>query len=773
MSKVKLITAVFIIFNSVTSLVGLDTIHVLIKTDDTPLETSWEIVDDMGSVLFSDEGRLTEPNKVYTFDLEVEDDLCTRFEIKDAGLNGFGAGGYYGLRRGLFWYANFERDIDDYNFHIMGDCDEGKSCDNPMPANALLMLHPGTENFWYTITTEVNTYYDISTCLNRDLDTRMYIYDVCPSFLVSSPEGALTFSDEFGNCEPGSGFSNLLFEAGKQYYIRVEMVDDEVPEVVAVKFVSKTQNLGCIDPLSCNYNPFANTDDGSCNYDNDCGPDLAISQEKFANSLLLDKYILEDTCLLNEKCVTGLGTRDIVRFTTAIYNIGTADYIVGYPDTNSGGFSRENCHEHWHQLGYAEYILYKGEGQPEPIGFKNGFCVLDIGCDSRDTKYHCGYMGITAGCYDEYTADIDCQWIDLTDVEDGDYTMVARINWGKYPDARGQEELDYENNWAQVCINLDRSSGELVLKVNDTCPEYRDCLGVAFGPAELDCAGICGGMEHFGDIDMDGEIANSDIEFYLSEIGNGVIEATNCSDLDGNGVLTVYDASLLEECLSEYNPDDLTHQHCLFPAGIENTSIEATLGLLDVDLEENTIVVGLENLNTGIKAVQFRMSGIDKITKVEDLTGTGLSPHWSKNLDVLMLTENLPSGPESSLVKIFYEDEVDSEICISEIVDIINTSNQKILGNLSGSNCWFNTGIGEVRNNQGVVFHPNPVTDKLYIDTKGRTDISLKLYTINGLLVKEIELNPKHQLDLSNFDDGLYLAQFSDGTNSLLEILNN
>ena len=63
-------------------------------------------------------------------------------------------------------------------------------------------------------------------------------------------------------------------------------------------------------------------------------------------------------------------------------------------------------------------------------------------------------MGISAGCGDIYGSGLSCQWIDITDVPDGEYTFVVRTNWDQDPDALGNIELSYENNWQQTCIGV-------------------------------------------------------------------------------------------------------------------------------------------------------------------------------------------------------------------------------------------------------------------------------------------------------------------------------
>ncbi|XP_005097455.3 lysyl oxidase homolog 2B [Aplysia californica] len=81
---------------------------------------------------------------------------------------------------------------------------------------------------------------------------------------------------------------------------------------------------------------------------------------------------------------------------------------------------------------FAHYDIMDAEGNRLAEGSKASFCLEDTVCDPGVVpQYNCrGYaeQGLSVNCSDNYMYDIDCQWIDITDIKPGDYTFLLEVN---------------------------------------------------------------------------------------------------------------------------------------------------------------------------------------------------------------------------------------------------------------------------------------------------------------------------------------------------------
>jgi hypothetical protein len=190
-------------------------------------------------------------------------------------------------------------------------------------------------------------------------------------------------------------------------------------------------------------------------------PDLIIDGAYLMATIQQDVVdASNDICLFNEGCVTGDGPRRVVRFGTRSANIGAADLVVGEPVAGNPLWEFDACHEHFHFEGYARYDLVEASsGNVLPIGNKNGFCLRDLDNWSNPScaTYDCDYQGISAGCADVYTPDLDCQWVDITDVAPGTYQLVVTVNT-----ERSLREQSFENNSATVSIEISADTVRVV-----------------------------------------------------------------------------------------------------------------------------------------------------------------------------------------------------------------------------------------------------------------------------------------------------------------------
>jgi subtilisin-like proprotein convertase family protein len=146
------------------------------------------------------------------------------------------------------------------------------------------------------------------------------------------------------------------------------------------------------------------------------------------------------------------GTRKLLRFSTETRNQGTADIYLGNPASNPL-FVYAPCHGHYHFNNYANYRLLDSNGQSAASGLKIGFCLLDSirwsSSAPSSARYTCSNQGIQRGWGDLYDSTLDGQWIDITGVPDGTYTLELEVN-----PLQILPESDYGNNITRVAVTI-------------------------------------------------------------------------------------------------------------------------------------------------------------------------------------------------------------------------------------------------------------------------------------------------------------------------------
>lgn len=181
----------------------------------------------------------------------------------------------------------------------------------------------------------------------------------------------------------------------------------------------------------------------------DAGMDLFIEEQLFQ----------EDSCEIFEGCVPEPGLRRLLRFDTQTPNAGSRDLVMGVPTNHPDLFHYSECHGHFHFDGYAYYELLDIGGNVAATGHKQAFCLIDWApwaYPEESGTYSCGNQGISNGWQDTYGAYLDCQYVDITDVPPGDYTLRIGVNLPSPETAVAPLiERDYDNNVLDIPVTID------------------------------------------------------------------------------------------------------------------------------------------------------------------------------------------------------------------------------------------------------------------------------------------------------------------------------
>ncbi|XP_066932365.1 lysyl oxidase homolog 2-like [Clytia hemisphaerica] len=269
-------------------------------------------------------------------------------------------------------------------------------------------------------------------------------------------------------------------------------------------------------------------------------PDLVMDIHLFKQSIKVDTHPLHHLrCSFEERCLSpevdniwgrnGFHNRHLLKFTSRFLNKGAVTFR---PHIDKSSWQWHQCHEHYHSMEtFAIYDLIDNNGYRIAHGQKASFCLEDSDCEPGYKKnFNCtdkGDQGITVNCADNYSNRIDCQWIDVTNVPFGNYSLRVDAN-----PLRNVTESDWLNNRA-VCEIGYFNRDDIIVRGCTTDPCYQESFGGnSFGHC-CQFPFVYNGQLHYQCIQKNNSSENNGNNSELNNENRSWCSTTNDFDQDG------------------------------------------------------------------------------------------------------------------------------------------------------------------------------------------------------------------------------------------------
>lgn len=178
------------------------------------------------------------------------------------------------------------------------------------------------------------------------------------------------------------------------------------------------------------------------------GPDLKVLISGLELNYIVYRYFPPTSCAIADGCIGAPGWRRLITFDSHDHNVGAKPLHIGDVDyyLTGGGTDNEDhgvyefsaCHEHYHFKYYGDFSF--GSGASTQLQ-KNGFCLESTDRLSNNestplnTEYsECVYQGVEAGWGDNYQAGLQCNWVDITDLDTSAGPVTDKLTFHSNPD---------------------------------------------------------------------------------------------------------------------------------------------------------------------------------------------------------------------------------------------------------------------------------------------------------------------------------------------------
>jgi hypothetical protein len=274
-------------------------------------------------------------------------------------------------------------------------------------------------------------------------------------------------------------------------------------------------------------------------------PDLTFNGPS-ANPQVLYRTFSSSDCEVVEGCAIP-GTRRVLSFTGEIRNLGPGNLVIG-DAANNPLFVWAPCHGHYHFNQFAEYRLVDANSRLVTSSRKMAFCLEDTrrwsSTANTSRQFNCGYQGLQAGWADVYDPSVPCQWIDITGLPGGTYTLELVMD----PDNL-IAEANEGNNVTRVTVTL---PADCVSPPNDSFANAQTISGApASGEGNNGCA-----TKEAGEPNHAGDAGGVSIWFKWTAPSNQLTTITTVGS-DFDTLLAVYTGNAVSSLTLVASNDDI------------------------------------------------------------------------------------------------------------------------------------------------------------------------------------------------------------------------